>query len=77
MDIYCVSHLQVCSTSHSAPVIVKLCHDLFNVCLQCDGDQSSVQHVFESQHTLSGEEWVPLKPAVTPLIPPCEGKREF
>uniref|UniRef100_A0A8C1E5J0 Wu:fj64h06 n=1 Tax=Cyprinus carpio carpio TaxID=630221 RepID=A0A8C1E5J0_CYPCA len=38
----------------------------------CDGDQSSVQHVFESQHTLSGEEWVPLKPAVTPLIPPCE-----
>ncbi|XP_016127896.1 TATA box-binding protein-associated factor RNA polymerase I subunit C [Sinocyclocheilus grahami] len=38
----------------------------------CDGDQSWVQHVFESQHTRSGEEWVPVKPAVTPLIPPCE-----
>lgn len=38
----------------------------------CDGDQSSIQHVFESQHTLSGEEWVPVKPAVTPLIPPYE-----
>ncbi|XP_052443618.1 TATA box-binding protein-associated factor RNA polymerase I subunit C isoform X1 [Carassius gibelio] len=38
----------------------------------CDGDQSSIQHVFESQHTLSGEEWVPLKPAVTPLFQPSE-----
>ncbi|XP_073680860.1 TATA box-binding protein-associated factor RNA polymerase I subunit C [Garra rufa] len=37
-----------------------------------DEEQSSIQHVFKPQHTLSGEEWVPVKPAVTPLIPPCE-----
>ncbi|KAL1253367.1 hypothetical protein QQF64_018060 [Cirrhinus molitorella] len=38
----------------------------------CTDEQSSVQHAFEFQHTVSGEEWVPVKPAVAPLIPLCE-----
>ncbi len=50
---------------------------VFIVNWQCDGDQSSIQHVFESQHSLSGEEWVPVKPAVTPLIPPYKGKPHY
>ncbi len=81
VDIKCTSHLQFLVIFHiQHPVTVKLCHDLpvlFIVNLQCDGDQSSIQHVFESQHTLSGEEWVPVKPAVTPLIPPYKGKRHY
>ncbi|XP_051536316.1 TATA box-binding protein-associated factor RNA polymerase I subunit C-like isoform X2 [Myxocyprinus asiaticus] len=38
---------------------------------QCDAGQSA-QREFVSQHTVKGEEWVPVKPAVTPLIPPCK-----
>lgn len=40
---------------------------------QCDAD-GDIQPSFESQRTVKGDEWVPVKPAVIPLIPPCEGK---
>lgn len=38
----------------------------------CDEEQPSTAPGFESQHTASGEEWVPVKPAVTPLMPAFE-----
>ncbi|XP_051960042.1 TATA box-binding protein-associated factor RNA polymerase I subunit C-like [Xyrauchen texanus] len=37
---------------------------------QCIAGRST-QPEFVTQHTVRGEEWVPVKPAVTPLIPPC------
>ncbi|XP_048022962.1 TATA box-binding protein-associated factor RNA polymerase I subunit C [Megalobrama amblycephala] len=41
----------------------------------CDAEQSSTHPEFESQHTVSGEEWVPVRPAVTPLMPAFEGAK--
>ncbi|XP_067278955.1 TATA box-binding protein-associated factor RNA polymerase I subunit C [Pseudorasbora parva] len=38
----------------------------------CDGEQPSTLPRFEPQNTVSGEEWVPVKPAVTPLMPAFE-----
>ncbi|XP_056587024.1 TATA box-binding protein-associated factor RNA polymerase I subunit C isoform X1 [Triplophysa dalaica] len=37
----------------------------------CDADGVK-QQSFESQRTVKGDKWVPVKPAVIPLIPPCE-----
>ncbi|ROJ30632.1 TATA box-binding protein-associated factor, RNA polymerase I, subunit C [Anabarilius grahami] len=41
----------------------------------CDAEQSSTHPEFESQHTVSGEEWVPVRPAVTPLMPAFENAK--
>lgn len=44
------------------------------VVLQCDSEQAWARPEFESQHAVGGEQWLPVKPAVTPLMPPYEGK---
>lgn len=51
--------------------------DLFIVNLQCDAEKSLAHPEFQSQHTVSGEKWVPVRPAVTPLMPAFEGKHYY
>lgn len=38
----------------------------------CDSEQAWARPEFESQHAVGGEQWLPVKPAVTPLMPPYE-----
>lgn len=45
---------------------------VFDSCAELGDAEGDVQHRFESQHTVRGDQWVPIKPAVTPLFPPCE-----
>lgn len=44
---------------------------------QCDDEGALNRHRFESQHTVRGEEWVQLKPAVTPFTPPHKDAKVY